>query len=116
MLRQNIEIANQYSDDVVPNGSNVTMSVTIDKIGGGAYGWLGVYGLLLIGSLLGALRTCRKTEIASWEVQDPVKVLETTTGDTPIRPTARLRLNGKIEVVSSGPRASSKEGESDAVN
>lgn len=52
--------------------------------------------------------------MASWEAQDPVKVLETTICDAPIRPTARLRLNRKIELVSSGPRAPSKKGESDA--
>ncbi|KAL1966620.1 hypothetical protein VTN77DRAFT_4031 [Rasamsonia byssochlamydoides] len=81
LLRQNVEIANQYRDasqlgDNNDNGSSVTLSISVLKLGGGGYGWLAVYAVLLIGALMGVVRTIAEKNVAQWEAQDPIELLQ----------------------------------------
>lgn len=100
LMRQTVERSNTDNTDYHSNGSGVTVSVTIAKMGGGEYGWLVVYGLLLLGALLGVVRTFRGSEMTPSDVQNPVKILELMLDNRTIDGTTRLKLGEKIEILS----------------
>lgn len=101
LMRQTVERANVDISMSKTDGSVVTMSVTIAKMGGGQAGWLSVYGLLLLGALLGVVQTFRRSEMTSLDVQNPVRVLELMLDNGTLDKRTRLKLDDKIEVLSS---------------
>ncbi|KAL7941773.1 hypothetical protein V8C42DRAFT_333681 [Trichoderma barbatum] len=101
LMRQTAERSNTDTKSHEPGSSSVTMSIRITRIGSGQYGWLSLYALLLIGALLGLVRTLAKPEPASPDVQDPVKILGLMLNNDTISDKTRLKFDGKIEVLSS---------------
>ncbi|PTB34969.1 uncharacterized protein TrAFT101_006373 [Trichoderma asperellum] len=101
LLRQTAERSNTDTQSYKPHSSSVTMSVRITMIGSGQYGWLSLYALLLVGALLGLIRTLSRFEPASPDVQDPVKVLGLMLNNDTINDKTRLKIDEKIEVLCS---------------
>ncbi|KAH8819157.1 hypothetical protein F5884DRAFT_759683 [Xylogone sp. PMI_703] len=102
LMRQNAEISSVDTNQIDTNGSNLNMSIIVARLGGGGPGWLVVYGLLLVGSLLGVLRTLRGSNSAPSDVQDPVKILELMLNSGKIDERSKLKLDEKIEILSLG--------------
>lgn len=74
VLRQPIEVANLYQPPL-GQGAYVTMSMKIQRVGGGSYGWLAVYGAVLLGALLGLIRSLIGGKAVAFEAQDAVILL-----------------------------------------
>lgn len=100
LLRQQVERSNLYKGDTKDeNGSILYMSVTIQRLGGAQFGWLAVLGVLLLGTLLGTIRTCVGGSGVRFEAQDAVKLLRSTLRDDSLRETTRIRYDDGVTVV-----------------
>lgn len=73
--------------------------VAIQRLGSGQFGWLAVLRILLLGTVLGTIRTCAGGSGIGFEAQDTVKLLWPALRDESIGERTRIRENDGIMVV-----------------
>ena len=102
LLRQEVERSNiDPGDPSLMHDSELRLYVTVPRLGGAQYGWLAVLGLLLIGSLVGTVRTCLHAKAVAFEAQDVVKLLSTL-HDASIRDKTRIKYEDGLVVLPMG--------------
>ena len=102
LLRQQVERSNIDKGGASPTyESELRLYVTVSRLGGAQYGWLAVLGLLLIGSIVGTVRTCLHGKAVAFEAQDAVKLLSTL-HDASIKDKTRLRYDSGLVVLTEG--------------
>ena len=93
-MRQQVERSNLNKGGGTPSGKNsseVRLYVTVLRLGGAQYGWLALLGVLLIGTVMGMVRTCAGGTAVEFEARDAVKLLRSTLHDPSIHDTTRVR-------------------------
>jgi hypothetical protein len=99
-IRQTFEKSNLATSGVLENiskGSSLRLHVTIIRLGGASYGWLTVFVILLLGTLIGIARICTYRTMADFDAQDAVKLLQSTLQTTAISDTSAIECkDGKL--------------------
>jgi len=104
-MRQAVEIVNLAYPPPV-SGVYLTIRVTVQRIGGGAYGWLVVYGVLLLGCFVGLFRALRGGEAVAFEAQDAVILLAQAVGDETLGSRTKVQFVAGVGVVRASPFSS----------
>ena len=69
------------------------MDVSVQRIGGGSYGWLALYAALLLGAVVGLARVCvGAKEAVESEAQDTAILLARAMGDERLTETTAVRF------------------------
>ena len=87
-MRQQVERGDFYKGDNAADnplrrdfGSDVHQYVAIQRLGSDQFGWLAVLGILLLGTVLGTIRTSVGGSGIGFEAQHTVKLLRSTLRD-----------------------------------
>lgn len=92
-MRQKVELANLYHPpETEAEIARLTIRLSVQRLGGGGYGWLVVYGVLLLGSLAGLLRAAVGGEAVAFEAQDAPILLAQAVGDETLGPSAKVQF------------------------
>jgi hypothetical protein len=92
LVRQMTELAHEMEPPEASPAASLTVTIAFQRLGGGSRGWLAVYGVLLLGSLIGLVRVLIGGRAVEFEAQDAGVLLAKATGDEEFRPTTRVRF------------------------
>lgn len=75
-VKQSVEVPNLYANGLPQvKGVFLNVNLVVRRVGGGSYGWIIVYAVLLIGCLLGLIRATVGGEAVDFDAQDSVMLL-----------------------------------------
>ena len=105
LMPQQVERSNLFKGSEFGDvGAEVHLFVTVSRLAGAHFGWLAVLGLLLLGTLIGTIRTCVGSRAVDFEAQDAVKLFQSTLSDANVCDTSRARYREGIQILSSQSR------------
>ncbi|KAK4107303.1 hypothetical protein N656DRAFT_802776 [Canariomyces notabilis] len=81
LLRQTTEVAYMRNPPEVSPAASIAATISFQRLGGKSRGWLVVYGVLLLGSLIGLVRTLIGGRAVEFEAQDAAVLLAKAMGD-----------------------------------
>ena len=119
VLRQGVERSNMYrsdSDLSAQAGSELRLFVTVQRLGGGLFGWLAVLAVLLVGSVMGLVQVCIGSSAVDFDAQDAVKLLRETLHSSDIRDKTRVKYRDGIVIPGLGNMRRASMVESDTLH
>lgn len=112
-VKQSVEIPNLDSNGLPQvKGTFLNVNLVVRRVGGGSYGWLAVYAVLLIGCLLGLIRATVGGEAVDFDAQDSVMLLAQTMKESQIKSHTKVRYSdevGNIQMVQHDSESSTNE-------